>query len=262
MDGSLAAAKSEAEEAGLDVTFLHIPSTFDITVAGVFIEDPARRLVAFGSACRPTAEAAAAKAFTEAVGMHETGGELLDHDGRFWSAVNASNAGAAGHRPYRRYRSDRAYLDDYRPDWRDVNDVRLHLQLYLDPRLQDARLDRMRTPASADLPSSYEGDGLDGYVRMLGAQGLRAITVDLTTSDVRAAGLSVARTRPPRPLPRLDGLRRRVRRTAPPVQHQSRPPVKTSARAAQPTRRIGSLPSCPLRWQILRGMNSREDYEM
>lgn len=206
--GPAAAAAGEARAAGLRVTFLRIPSTFEVIVAGVFLEDPARRLVAFGSACRATAEEAAAKALTEAVGMHETGLELLDHDGDFWSGVRA---GRFGHRPYRPYRGDRTYRDAFRSDLRDVNDVRLHLQLHLDPRTQDARLDRLRAPAAASVPARgpapgggpapgdapAPGGGPDAYLprltAQLAAQGLRALTVDLTTPEARDAGLHVVR---------------------------------------------------------------------
>ncbi|MBG0857021.1 YcaO-like family protein [Streptomyces spinoverrucosus] len=182
--GPVAAAVGEARSAGLEVTFLRIPSTFDITVVGAFIEDPGRQLVAFGSACRSTAEDAAAKALTEAVGMHETGLELLDGDGDFWTGVRT---GRHGHRPYRPYRGDRAYRDDFRPDLRDINDVRLHVQLWLDPRMHDSRLDRLRAPG---IPGPVPPDDTTGTGAV---SGLRVITVDLTTPQARAAGLHVAR---------------------------------------------------------------------
>ncbi|MEG3627834.1 YcaO-like family protein [Streptomyces poriticola] len=188
--GPVAAAAEEARAAGLRVTFLRIPSTFDITVAGAFIEDPARHLVAFGSACRATAEASAAKALTEAVGMHETGLELLDHDGDFWSGVRA---GRHSRRPYRPHRRDRAYRDDFRSDLRDINDVRLHMQFHLDPRTQGPRLDRLRAPGTSRPRTPASTGGTEGLVRQLTAHGLRAVAVDLTTPDVRAAGLHVAR---------------------------------------------------------------------
>ncbi|MFJ6636540.1 YcaO-like family protein [Streptomyces sp. NPDC091376] len=196
-DDRITTALSEAEAGGLHVTFLRIPSTFDITVAGVFIEDPERGLVAFGSACRSTPEDSAAKALTEAVGMHETGLELLAHEGDFWTAVRS---GRIGHRPYRPHRHDRAYLRDFRADWRDVNDVRLHLQVYLDPRTQGSRLDRLRAPGTArNTPPAPDGRGhrepagMDDHLRMLADQGLRAIAVDLTPPQVRAAGFHVVR---------------------------------------------------------------------
>ncbi|MFJ6945996.1 YcaO-like family protein [Streptomyces wuyuanensis] len=192
--GPLAAALREAASAGLRVTLLRIPCAFDVVVAGAFIEDPARRLVAFGSACRSTADEAAAKALTEAVGTHETGLELLDHEGDFWSAVHH---GRTRRGPYRPHREDRAYLDDFRSDWRDVNDVRLHLQVYLDPRTQDSRLDRLRCPGTARHPRTLaDASGpaaLDDHVRMLAAQGLRVVSVDLTAPEVRAAGCHVVR---------------------------------------------------------------------
>ncbi|MFJ2595183.1 YcaO-like family protein [Streptomyces erythrochromogenes] len=192
-DDTLATALDEAAASGLRVTLLRIPSTLDVVVAGAFIEDPARRIVAFGSACRETAEAAAAKALTEAIGTHETSLELLDRESGFWRAVRQ---GRIDHRPYRAHRVDRAYRDDFRSDWHDVNDVRLHLQAYLDPRMQDARLDRLRTPRlphGTRQPVTAGPSDLAGYVRLLTAQGLRAIAVDLTPGPVRAAGLHVAR---------------------------------------------------------------------
>jgi ribosomal protein S12 methylthiotransferase accessory factor len=189
--GRVSSAIAEARNAGLQVTLLHIPSTFAVTVAGAFIEDPARRLVAFGSACRATTEAAAAKALTEAIGMHETGLELLDHDSPFWTAVRA---GHTGHRPYRPHRKDRTYRTGFRPDLRDVNDVRLHLQLHLDPITQGARLDRLRNPSAPPPPEPHPGGaGLAHGLHQLGAQGLKAIAVDLTTPGIRAGGLHVAR---------------------------------------------------------------------
>ncbi|MFJ9765643.1 YcaO-like family protein [Streptomyces erythrochromogenes] len=192
-DITVQAALEEAAASGLRVTLLRIPSTLDVVVAGAFIEDPARRIVAFGSACRDTAATAAAKALTEAIGTHETSLELLDRESGFWSAVRQ---GRIGHRPYRAHRADRAYRDSFRADWHDVNDVRLHLQAYLDPRMQDARLDRLRNPRpphGTRRPAETGPSDLSGYVRLLTAQGLRAVAVDLTPEPVRAAGLHVAR---------------------------------------------------------------------
>ncbi|MEV5411297.1 YcaO-like family protein [Thermopolyspora sp. NPDC052614] len=184
-EGPLATGLREAAEAGLAVSLLRVPSTFDAMVAAVFVEDRRRRVVGFGSACRATAEEAAAKAFTEAIGTYETGLELLDGDGPFWRGVRC---GAITRRPYLPYREDRAYLDDLRHGWRDLNDVRMHVQVYLDERLQDAVLDRLRVPSGPPLPPETVGP-----LRSLAEQGLRVYAVDLTTRDVRAAGLSVVR---------------------------------------------------------------------
>ncbi|MFJ3921819.1 YcaO-like family protein [Streptomyces sp. NPDC090022] len=189
---SLTRALAEAAAAGLKVGLLRIPSTAGALVVGAFVEDAARQLVAFGSACRASSHEAAAKALTEALGMHETGLELLEHDSGFWRSVRR---GRTGHRPYRPYRADRAYLRDFRSDWRDVNDVRLHLQVHLDPETQDARLDRLRFPGrpTAAPATTASDQGTAALLRRLAEQGLRAIAVDLTTPEARDAGLYVAR---------------------------------------------------------------------
>ncbi|MDF5752787.1 YcaO-like family protein [Spongiactinospora sp. TRM90649] len=183
--GPLADALREAAQAGLTVSLLRVPSSFDAMVAAAFVEDRRHRVVGFGSACRATAEEAAAKAFTEAIGTYETARELLDGDGGFWRGVRA---GTITRRPYLAHRPDRAYLDGLRPDWKDLNDVRVNVQVYLDERMQDAALDRLRAPSGPPLPPETNGP-----LSSLREQGLRAYAVDLTTRDVRAAGLSVAR---------------------------------------------------------------------
>ena len=194
-EGSLLAhAIAGPESADLDYTFLHIPSSFDVPVVGTFIEDRARRVVALGTACRATAASAAVKALTEAVVSQRMTLGLLDPDGEVWSAARAGRAQPG---PYRPYRSDRAYGDDFRSDWHDLHDLRLHLQLYLDPRMQGARLDRLRAPlggvARFDEVASVPGEALATYLARVDGRGLRVIGVDLTTSDVRSVGLRVTR---------------------------------------------------------------------
>ncbi|GIH23601.1 hypothetical protein Aph01nite_19110 [Acrocarpospora phusangensis] len=159
-NGPLATALREAAEYGLTVTLLRIPSEFGATVTGVFAEDRQRRIVGFGSACRDTAEHAAAKAFTEAVGTYGTGRALLRLD-----------PGP----PYLPRRADRRYLDELKRGWRDVNDVRLHPQIYLDDRLQGEALDRLRHPTGHPTAAT---------------ENFRAYAVDLT---VPGADLHVAR---------------------------------------------------------------------
>ncbi|WP_165960001.1 YcaO-like family protein [Nonomuraea longispora] len=162
--GPLAEALGEAAESGLTVSLLRIPAAFDAIVAAVFVEDRARRIVGFGSACRATEEGAAAKAFTEAIGTYETGRILLRRD--------------IARPPYLRRRADRRYLDDLRRGWRDVNDVRLHVQVYLDERLQGDALDRLRHPSGPPMPPESLGP-----LRSLTDQGLRAYAVDLSSPD-------------------------------------------------------------------------------
>lgn len=159
-------ALSEATALGWQVTFLSIPG--EVPVIGAFIEHDG--IVAFGTACRTTAGAAAAKALTEAVVSYTMSLGLLDPG--TWKAID---------HPYRPFRADRAYRDDFRPDWHDLTDLELNLQLFLDPRMQGSLLDRLRNPPPGEPPPPAE-PGVAG-----------AISVDLTLPAVRTAGLHVAR---------------------------------------------------------------------
>ncbi|WP_326631823.1 YcaO-like family protein [Nonomuraea fuscirosea] len=165
-DDALTRALAEATALGWRVTFLSIPS--QVPVIGAFVEHDG--IVAFGTACRTTAEAAAAKAFTEAVVSYTMSLGLLDP--ATWNAVD---------HPYRPFRPDRAYRDDFRPDWQDLTDLELNLQLFLDPRMQGPLLDRLRNPPPSAPPPP-------GEPNVAGA-----ISVDLTLPEVRAAGLHVVR---------------------------------------------------------------------
>ncbi|MFC7107026.1 YcaO-like family protein [Nonomuraea rubra] len=171
----------EAVRRGLAVTFLAIPSAFGVPVTGAFLEDRARQVVAFGTACRSDPEAAAAKAFTEAVVSYTMSLGLLDSNAPVWRTSD---------HPYRPFRADRTYRDAFRPDWHDLTDLELNLQLFLDPRMQGPLLDRLRHPVPGPLPTAVDPDS---YLARLSDAGLRAVSVDLTTPDVRATGLSVVR---------------------------------------------------------------------
>ncbi|OLT16961.1 hypothetical protein BJF78_13525 [Pseudonocardia sp. CNS-139] len=184
--------------AHLTATFLDIPCALPVPVVGVFLEDRRRGVVGFGSACRSTAAAAAAKALTEALVTHSTAAELGEPDGTFWSAVRA---GRLRQDPYRAFRADRGYRADFRADWRDLTVLDLNLQLYLDPVMQEEPARRLRAPRGGavalaelpGLPGPPAGDALAGYLRMLADHGHRASAVDVTTADVARTGLRVVR---------------------------------------------------------------------
>ena len=183
------------EGPGPDVRLLHIPSEFGVPVAAAFLEDRERGVVAFGSACRATPEAAAEKALVEAYGLYSLTRQLAEPGSEVWQAVDAGTLEAHVFRPYR---ADRSYRDAFRPDYRDLTDLPAIAQLYLDPRMQGAPLDRLRGPdrtalAFADVPAVREEDPRHVYLERLAATGLRAYSVDLTTPDVASAGLSVVR---------------------------------------------------------------------
>jgi ribosomal protein S12 methylthiotransferase accessory factor len=174
-----------------------LPSPVDAPVVAAFVEDHARRMVAFGTACRADPVAAATKAVVEAFAVLAITMDLADPGSDTWRAVES---GDIPRHLYRPFRADRGYRDAFAPDWRNLTDLPPVAQLYLDPRMHGAPLDRLRdddTPAVAlaDVPA-IPGTGEDvcrEYLRRLHAAGLDAVGVDLTTGDVRAAGLHVVR---------------------------------------------------------------------
>lgn len=175
------------------VRFLRVPSDVEVPVVAVLVEDHARGLVAFGTAARADAERAATKALVEAFAVLSITMGLADPDSDTWRAVRSGALPATLYRPFR---ADRSYRDAFRPDWRDLVDLPPVAQLYLDPRMQGAPLDRLRRDAPrvglGDLPACGP-DPRGDLLAQLAARGLDVYTVDLTTPDVAAAGLRVVR---------------------------------------------------------------------
>ena len=110
----------DAGSEGLAVTLLELPS---------------------GTACRADERAAAGKALAEACQSLLRSAELLDPSSAQWQAVRAGHGEQDVYAPFR---PDRCYRDCFRADWRDLRDRGARAQLYLDPRLQGADLDRFR----------------------------------------------------------------------------------------------------------------------
>ena len=185
-------ADPAAEE--IRASFLHIPCSLPVAVVGVFLEDTSRSIVGFGAACRARPGDALAKALVEAVEGLTVAAELLDPEAAMWTAVRA---GAPCAHPYRPYRADRGYRRSFRADYHDVCDLATHTQLYLDLVAQGTTLTRLREPGGrvglGDLPSIDPARARSLYIDALRNESLEAISVDLTSADVRAEGMSVVR---------------------------------------------------------------------
>ncbi len=153
-------------------------------------------IVTLGAASRPDPVDAAAKALTEAVHLRGYSRELLQQDGKIWQLMKD---GILDQRVYKAYREDRSYRDAYRSDWRDVVDLGCHAQIYLDPRMAEhlSRFEGGAPPLPcATVPAFSAEERRDlraAYLARLAAEGLSAYSVDVTTPDVAAAGLSVVR---------------------------------------------------------------------
>lgn len=193
-DGRTSTWVAEIEDAGLRCRLLWLRSSFEVPVVCAFLQDIGRALVACGAACRSHPREAIHKALVEAVDGLLVATELLDPGAALWRMTGTASRYA---HPYRPHRPDRAYRQDFRTDFHDVTDLATHTQLYLDPAAQGSVLpwfvaasDRVPLHEIPSLPA----DGLrDAYVAILGAQDVPTVSVDLTTPDVRAVGLHVAR---------------------------------------------------------------------
>jgi ribosomal protein S12 methylthiotransferase accessory factor len=182
-----------------------VPTRHGAHVLLAVLHDEQAGVLGVGAAMRPDAVDAALKAFAEAAMSVAVAADLAGEDSTVLPRLQAP------HGALQPWRADRAYRDSYRADLRDVIDISCHVQWYLDPRSQKdlhARLDGGgRAGPLDDLAPTADADELRR------AAGLRGAAVDVTTSDIAAAGLRVVRvvvpalrSTAPAALPFLGGL--------------------------------------------------------
>lgn len=189
-----AALAAREDDGTLSYRLSRIPTLFEVPVIGALIQDRRNQIVALGAACRPDPTAAALKALAEAIHLRYFSLGLLDPRGSVWRSMEAGILDAA---PYKPYRADRGYADSYRTDFHDVTDLGCQSQIHLDPRLHPHVLERIPSPSVSQplgsVPGLEGGDPRRLLLDRLARNGFRALSVDVTTPDVRAAGLSVVR---------------------------------------------------------------------
>ncbi|WP_103349754.1 YcaO-like family protein [Amycolatopsis sp. CA-128772] len=164
-----------------------LDNEFGFPVLAGCVEDLDDGLLTVGFAARPDPVQAGLKAWTEALTLQDIGRDLIEEHGGYRKAAGAGRIDGTGLKPWR---ADRGYLDDFRRDFRDVVDLTAQVQLHLDPRAQDLIRPWLDVPAERPLPPPAEED-LRALVERRGYEVFRA---DITTPDVRAAGLRVVRT--------------------------------------------------------------------
>lgn len=179
-------------DAGQRPSLLLLDNEFGVPVAAGVLHNDIERLVNVGFACRNTAEAAAAKAWTEACTLQEGSRDLLRADGAHWDAMAR---GELNSRSFKPWRADRAYLDSYRPDMRDCDDLMVQQQVFLDPRAVDRvapLLERPETRSLSDIPS-LPTRSPENYRAAIEAAGHEVIVVDITSADVASTGMAAVR---------------------------------------------------------------------
>jgi ribosomal protein S12 methylthiotransferase accessory factor len=195
--GLVADRVARAERAGFRCWFLQIPHPTGIPVIAAVLDNPGDEMTTAGFACRNTQDLAAAKAWTEAVALHETCLDLQRPDGLVWGARGRSRLGDLGLRPHR---ADRAYRRDYRADFADVTSLFAQVQANLDPTVRRRSL-AVLEPAGTARPAAAMDRSADDYRQRIEVAGGEVLVADLTTSDVRSAGLVVVRALVPGYLP-------------------------------------------------------------
>ncbi|MCG8352682.1 MAG: YcaO-like family protein [Chloroflexales bacterium] len=159
-------------------------------IAGV-VEQTQEQLLTIGFACRPDPYEATRKAWAEALTLQERSRDLNAPT----SALRRELAMEGAASVIKPWRADRAYMDDYRTDFRDLTHTVCAEQFYLDPRA----IERVRP--WVDVPAGTTFDAIPAppdrtlatYQRRLAAQGYEVFYYDLTTSDIRLAGWHVVR---------------------------------------------------------------------
>ena len=134
--------------------------------------------------------------------------------------------------PLKPWREDRSYSQDYASDLSDVIDYGCHLQLHLDPVIQQRFLDELDSStrgrmALEELTREWAGeDRLERLVSALASRGHRVLCVEATTGDIAHTGLRVVRmivpglySNAPHALPFLGGTRLRPVRRPVPLPH-------------------------------------------
>jgi len=179
-------------EWGQRAWLIALPNEFEIPVMAGVVYNAQEDLLTIGFACRADPVQAGLKAWSEALILQEGSRDLLDPNGAMAQAVHAGYMASDTFLPYR---ADRHYLDDLRPDFRDVTHLLMQQQIFLDPRA----IERVRPwvevsvgTTFADLPRLPERT-LALYQSRIEAQGYEIFAADVTTADVAYVGLRVVR---------------------------------------------------------------------
>ena len=180
---------------------IYLPNEFNIPVMAGVVANSQEQLINIGFACRSNPIQATLKAWTEALTLQEGSRDLLDPNGLTRQGI-AWNLVPDVLKPWRQ---DRAYRHDFRPDFRDITDLLLQQQFFLDPEAIEQIRPWVEVPANLtfdDVPHLPEHT-LSTYQGRVEAKGYEIFYIDLTTSDIACAGLKVVRVLIPGLVPNL-----------------------------------------------------------
>ncbi len=179
-------------ELGQQAWAMLLPNEFDIPVFAGIVEQTAEQFLTIGFACRPDPAQAITKAWAEALTLQEGSRDINDPNGLTRQSIAWGWLPESSLKPWR---ADRAYMDDYRPDFRDMTQLMAQQQFFLDPRAIERVRPWVAVPATmrfADIPH-IELPSLAHYQQRIEGRGFEIFYADLTTPDVAIAGFSAVR---------------------------------------------------------------------
>lgn len=184
--------KGSPTDLGQRAWMIHLDNQFDVPVMAGVVENVEQNWFNIGFAARPHPVQAALKAWTEALTLQDGSRDMDDPDGLFRQGIEWGDVDGSLIKPWR---ADRAYLDSYRSDFRDVVDLMCQQQVFLDPRAREAVrpwTDARPTRSFDDLPKLPDRS-LATYKKTLESQGFEIFYADVTTPDVELTGMKVVR---------------------------------------------------------------------
>ncbi|WP_394940513.1 YcaO-like family protein [Psychromicrobium sp. YIM B11713] len=196
------AAWGEGARKTLKTRFFQFPNEFGLQVVGALVADLERGYLTMGASCKPSLLPAMEKALAEALQLQLFSADLDDPSGAYMKAAHSPMS------PLKPWRENRDYLTSFQPDLSDVVEYLVHLQLYLDPRMQsDFHLELESSLAAesvdwrqlaGDESAAHNIPGLISKLDLSFRQlGILASYADLTTPDVGRLGWSVVQVLAP-----------------------------------------------------------------
>ncbi|MGW5190067.1 YcaO-like family protein [Kribbella sp. NPDC004138] len=170
---------------------LDVENEFGYPVVAGVVEDQETAVMTIGFAARADPEQAALKAWAEGLILQDISADLLRPDNDY---VRITAKGRLPDQGLKRWRADRNYLDDYRADFRDVITLICQAQVFLDPRAGASVRGWVDTDSEKLVSDVVRPNrSVSSLQEVVEAAGYDVFHADLTTPDIRAAGMTVAR---------------------------------------------------------------------
>jgi len=189
-------------QSGQEYRLIHLDNEFGIPVMVGVVENRREGWLNIGFGCRPDPIEAAKKAWTEALTLQEGSRDLNEPDSTLRKSAEEWGLLSVSYKPWRK---DRLYLDEYRDDFRDVSDLMLQQQVFLDPRAIE-RVRPLTNPRGVrrfeELPRLPD-DRFETYRSRIEARGFEIFAADITSPDIALTPFRATRVIVPGLIPNM-----------------------------------------------------------